>query len=204
MFGLSDNSDKNNQPAAPADNNAVAVATPPMDNNSPLNNTAPEPPVVAPAQSVPPVAAAPAPAYNGGDNSANASPVMPGPSLSDVSLNNAYIPTDSVNASGAPAGQPTTASLLDDAGEDELIKLKQQALQSLAPLMEHLEQTPEEKFKTTMMLIQASDNAELIQEAFDAANKIADEKVRAQALLDVVNEINYFTHHNVPPTVQSV
>lgn len=47
-----------------------------------------------------------------------------------------------------------------------------------------------------MMLIQASDNAELIQDAYDAAGKIEDEKVRAQALLDVVNEINYFTHQS--------
>jgi hypothetical protein len=43
------------------------------------------------------------------------------------------------------------------------------------------------------MMIQASDNADLIPEAYEAANKITDEKIRAQALLDVVNEINYFT-----------
>jgi hypothetical protein len=42
-------------------------------------------------------------------------------------------------------------------------------------------------------LIQASDNSALIKEAYQAANQIADEKARAQALLDVVNEINYFT-----------
>lgn len=80
------------------------------------------------------------------------------------------------------------------ASDDELIEMKQQALQSLAPLVDHLEQTPEEKFKTTMMLIQASDNADFVKEAFDAANQIKDDKARAQALLDVVNEINYFTH----------
>jgi hypothetical protein len=78
-----------------------------------------------------------------------------------------------------------------------LIKIKQQALTNLAPLVDHLDQTPEEKFKTTMMLIQASDNADLVPEAYDAANKITDEKVRAQALLDVVNEINYFTQQSV-------
>ena len=44
-----------------------------------------------------------------------------------------------------------------------------------------------------MMLIQASDNADLVPEAYEAANQITDEKARAQALLDVVNEINYFT-----------
>jgi hypothetical protein len=44
-----------------------------------------------------------------------------------------------------------------------------------------------------MMLIQASDNQDLLREAFQAAKEITDEKARAQALLDVVNEINYFT-----------
>jgi hypothetical protein len=44
-----------------------------------------------------------------------------------------------------------------------------------------------------MMLIQASDDQSLVQSAYDAANQITDEKARAQALLDVVNEINYFT-----------
>ena len=79
---------------------------------------------------------------------------------------------------------------------DDLINIKQEALQSLKPLVGHLEQTPEEKFRTTMMMIQASDDQSLIPEAFEAAKGISDEKMRAQALLDVVNEINYFTQHN--------
>jgi hypothetical protein len=44
-------------------------------------------------------------------------------------------------------------------------------------------------------MIQASDNESLIKTAYEAAQQITDEKVRAQALLDVVNEINYFTQH---------
>jgi hypothetical protein len=80
------------------------------------------------------------------------------------------------------------------AGDDDLMDLKQQALQNLQPLVSHLEQSPEEKFKTTMMLIQATDNSSLVKQAYEAANQIPDEKARAQALLDVVNEINYFTH----------
>lgn len=76
---------------------------------------------------------------------------------------------------------------------DDLLELKQQALQQLTPLVGHLDQTPEDKFRTTMMLIQASDNQALLKEAYSAAQAIEDEKVKAQALLDVVNEINYFT-----------
>lgn len=80
---------------------------------------------------------------------------------------------------------------------DELLDIKQSALNELSPLVDHLEQTAEEKFRTTMMLIQASDNASLISAAYTAAKNISDDRARAQALLDVVNEINYFTnkHH---------
>jgi len=46
-----------------------------------------------------------------------------------------------------------------------------------------------------MMMIQASDNQELVKAAYDAAHSIPDEKVKAQALLDIVNEINYFTQN---------
>jgi hypothetical protein len=33
----------------------------------------------------------------------------------------------------------------------------------------------------------------LVKEAYETAQKITDEKVRAEALLAVINEINYFT-----------
>jgi len=47
------------------------------------------------------------------------------------------------------------------------------------------------------MMIQAADDQSLIKDAYEAAQNINDEKARAQALLDIVNEINYFTQHNV-------
>lgn len=75
----------------------------------------------------------------------------------------------------------------------DLLVLKQQALNDLGPLVNQLEQTAEERFRTTMMMIQSTDNQDLIKEAYAAAQEIENEKVRAQALLDVVNEINYFT-----------
>lgn len=84
----------------------------------------------------------------------------------------------------------TTPSL---PGSDDLLALKQQAIAQLSPLISQLDQTPEERFRTTMMLIQSTDNQSLIKDAYEAAQAITDEKVRAQALLDIVNEINYFT-----------
>jgi hypothetical protein len=77
--------------------------------------------------------------------------------------------------------------------DDDLLNIKQEALQALSPLVSKLEQSPEEKFKTTMMMIQASDDQSLISTAYETAKEITDDKARAQALLDVVNEINYFT-----------
>jgi hypothetical protein len=99
----------------------------------------------------------------------------------------------------APSPDPVTepASPTPSGVSEELLTIKQQALQDLSPLVSHLEQSPEEKFKTTMMMIQASDDQSLLNEAYKAAQNITDDKARAQALLDIVNEINYFTqaHH---------
>jgi len=75
---------------------------------------------------------------------------------------------------------------------DDLISLKQEALAHLTPLIDKLDQTPEERFRTTMMMLQSTDNELLLRDAYNAAQQIADEKARAQALLDVINEINYF------------
>jgi hypothetical protein len=84
-----------------------------------------------------------------------------------------------------------------NATNDDLLNIKQEALQHLTPLVGHLEQNPEEKFRTLMMMIQASDDQTKLKEAFDTAKQITDDKARAQALLDIINEINYFTqHHN--------
>lgn len=87
---------------------------------------------------------------------------------------------------------PVATSIGGD-DHDTLLDLKKTALEELAPLVDKLDQTPEEKFRTTMMMIQATDAANLVGAAHEAAQQITDEKVRAQALLDIVNEINYFT-----------
>jgi hypothetical protein len=89
----------------------------------------------------------------------------------------------------APAPDPGPAPAVPAAQPaNDLLSIKQTALQQLSPLVGHLDQTPEEKFKTTMMMIQASDD--------QAAQSIKDDKIRAQALLDIINEINYFTQQH--------
>lgn len=111
-----------------------------------------------------------------------AAPVSVSPTFGSPSL-------PSVTAPSTPA--PSSS----DNSANDLLDIKQDALNQLSPLVGHLDQNPEEKFRTTMMMIQASDNQDLVKDAYEAAKAIPDEKARAQALLDVINEINYFTQH---------
>lgn len=141
-----------------------------------------------------------APALGGDDSSQNyimtdppAPAGGPAPDNGDGSDAGGDATGSSNDASPAPAG-PTDSGAAS-VGPNDLLDIKQQALQQLTPLVGHLDQTPEEKFRTTMMMIQASDNDALIKEAYAAAQQITDEKARAQALLDIVNEINYFTQN---------
>lgn len=148
------------------------------------------------------------PQGNQNDNQAAPEPVSDG-TLTDAPTYTATDDTTVAPASDAPAlleeqetdGQPAVptevpATDRNPVISDDLLSIKQQALQQLTPLVGHLEQSPEERFRTTMMMIQASDNKDLIKLAYEAAQAITDEKTRAQALLDVVNEINYFTQQN--------
>ncbi len=106
---------------------------------------------------------------------------------------------DIVGESAGPAFKPLDGDDDTDEAEEhtphDLIDIKQKALTELRPLTDKLDQSPEDKFRTTMMIIQASDDQSLLKTAYEAAHEIKDDKVRAQALLDVVNEINYFTQH---------
>lgn len=177
MFGLNENNTN------PANNSAPAISTAqsampgnPFNEEDEIGQpltTAPLDPLISP-QKPPP---------------SNPAPMPPLPPTLPANLQPPSMPAE-----------PSAVSPLNGSGpDDDLLELKEQALHSLQPLVGHLEQSPEEKFKTTMMLIQATDNSSLVKEAFEAANRIADEKTRAQALLDVVNEINYFTQHQTGP-----
>jgi len=95
------------------------------------------------------------------------------------------------------ASTPAAPTVLKSENTDQLLQIKQEAMNALSPLIDHLDQSPKDKFRTTMMMIQASDNDKLIPVAYEAAKAIEDEKERAQALLDVVNEINYFTQSDL-------
>lgn len=129
-----------------------------------------------------------------------ADPLPTGGSLGDSTNSNnpPFGPPPNNGASNAPFGEPTGTLMTNTTTPpaNDLLAMKQQALQQLSPLVGQLDQSPEEKFRTTMMMIQAADDQSLLPVAYETAQKITDEKIRAQALLDVVNEINYFTQQN--------
>ena len=92
-----------------------------------------------------------------------------------------------------PPQQDNSAQQSGSMSGDQLLHIKQEAMQKLEGLVDHIDVSPEEKFKTTMMMVQANDNPDLLGKAYEAAQDIMDDKVRADALLDVINEVNYFT-----------
>ncbi len=114
-------------------------------------------------------------------------------------------PSSDSSASASPMSDttPVMPAITNDAASDtstsspeqkndELMDIKKEALMELSPLVNQLDQSADEKFETLMMMIQASDNKSLVPQAFESAKNISDDKKRARALLDVINEINYF------------
>ena len=180
MFGRDDNQQQSQ------DSNGMMQAAMPDPINTPMGDTTTPNPVFGTPPSAPAVPAAPD--LSTPELSTTASP--------DPIVDQATQSTDQTGLSPIQdSSSVSTATDTSTPGSDDLMGLKQQALQHLSPLVSHLDQTPEEKFRTTMMMIQASDDQTLIKAAFEAAQLITDDKARAQALLDVINEINYFTQH---------
>lgn len=82
--------------------------------------------------------------------------------------------------------------------DGDLDSIKKEALSELRPLVDKLEVSPEEKFDTYLLLIRSTDDENLIAPAHEAARSIADEARRAQALLDVIKEIDYLSAKDKP------
>ncbi len=95
------------------------------------------------------------------------------------------MPTPAVST---PAPTPTAAT------DPALDTIKQTALNELRPLVDKLDVSPEEKFDTYLLLLRSTDDKTLIAPAHDAAVAIVDEARRAQALLDIIKEIDYFSN----------
>ena len=89
----------------------------------------------------------------------------------------------------APVTAPTDLA----APSGHLESIKKQALGELRPLVGKLDLAPDEKFDTYLLLLRSTDDKALIAPAYAAAQAITDESRKAQALLDVIKEIDYLS-----------
>ena len=110
------------------------------------------------------------------------------PAIDDIAKPAAPEPVMPTPAVSTPAPTPTAAT------DPALDTIKQTALNELRPLVDKLDVSPEEKFDTYLLLLRSTDDKTLIAPAHDAAVAIVDEARRAQALLDIIKEIDYFSN----------
>lgn len=89
-----------------------------------------------------------------------------------------------------PAPFVAPAPLAEDTG---LEAIKNKALDELRPLINRADIPAEEKFDTYLMLIRSTDDSSLIGPAHEAALSITDETRKAEALIDVIKEIDYLS-----------
>lgn len=80
------------------------------------------------------------------------------------------------------------------AASPELESIKKTALEELRPLVDKLDLPADERFDTLLLIIRSTDDQSLVGAAHDAAKAIQDDGKRAQALLDVIKEIDYFAN----------
>lgn len=96
--------------------------------------------------------------------------------------------------------EPTTATppnvnpLGHNVDNGALGDIRLQVISELRPLVNRLDfLAPADKFDTLLLLIRTIDDSSLIPMAHQAAMAIPDEVKRAQALLDILKEIDFFT-----------
>ncbi len=134
------------------------------------------------------------------ETNATASPVINPATISPdpVATDQSDEPATDITKPAAP--EPVTSTPVVSAptptatADPALDTIKQTALNELRPLVDKLDVSPEEKFDTYLLLLRSTDDKTLIAPAHDAAVAIVDEARRAQALLDIIKEIDYFSN----------
>lgn len=72
--------------------------------------------------------------------------------------------------------------------------VKSRALDDLKPLMSRIELDSSDKFNLYLLMIQSSGDRSLLDPAYETAHSIEDEAKKAQALLDIIREIDRIEH----------
>lgn len=131
-------------------------------------------------------------------------PVAPSPTAAPTDDTAALLPPFPVPTADQPetpapdtSFQPAATS---NVNATELEGIKTDALNELRPLIDHVDLAPEEKFDTYLMLIRSTDDSTLIAPAHAVAQGISDEKRKAEALLDIIKEIDYLSKKDQPST----
>ena len=79
--------------------------------------------------------------------------------------------------------EPQVVSTYAPTADDNLEAIKKDALTELRPLVDKLNLPPEEKFNTLLLIIRSTDDKTLVPQ----------DTRRAEALLDIIKEIDYFS-----------
>lgn len=103
---------------------------------------------------------------------------------------------DSINMTAPVFPQtPQPPQVMATANLDDIRK---DALGELRPLVDRLDLAPEEKFDIYLLLLRSTDDTTLIAPAHQTAKNITDETKKAQALLDIIKEIDYLSKPDQP------
>ena len=90
---------------------------------------------------------------------------------------------------------PTPVAPTASVVSDDLTVVKSEAINELRPLVDKLNVPAEEKFDTYLLLLRSTDDRSLIEPAHEIAKQITDEARRAQALIDIIKEIDFLSQN---------
>lgn len=102
-------------------------------------------------------------------------------------------PAPTVEEPATPVVEEVAMPTIAPIGSD-LEEIKKDALSELRPLIDKLDVSPEEKFDTLLLIIRSTDDQSLLAATHEAAKGIVDDSRRAQALLDIIKEIDFFSN----------
>jgi hypothetical protein len=188
------------QPAeVPTTDNQTAEATPMISNvkSSPVTTDEAEP-VVDLDQELEAMNQQISASVADAENTANATstvetPVEPVAETEESVTESTAIEAPIAEAPTAPAME-ASANIMNEPNGNSLDDLRQKALRDLRPIVDKVELNDEESFDVLLLLIRETDDESLLPRAYEAARQIQDEARRAQALLDVIKETDYFKH----------
>lgn len=165
-------------------NKMIASLRQEQQTNAPAGQVVNQPP----AQPAKPAPATPA------KPTGKSGPTQPAdPILTDVLAQPAQ-PAKPAKAKSESVAPPNVNPLGHNVDSGALGNIRLQVISELRPLVNRLDfLAPADKFDTLLLLIRTIDDSSLIPMAHQAAMAIPDEVKRAQALLDILKEIDFFT-----------